>query len=131
MKDDALIMQVLRQNDPMGYSLCAIALRELGNYEDAVINYDHAIGLTSLEDPQLTELYAQRSDIHLLMGEYGQAIADAKEGLALFPEGIILNFRIFCALVATGNYEEASNLYLRITDSDLDSKRKFRDWSKK
>jgi len=131
MKDDALIMQVLRQNDPMGYSLCAIALREFGNYEDAIINYDNAIRLTSLQDPQLIELYAQFSEIRLLMGEYERAIADAKEGLALFPEGIILNFRIFCALVAKGNYEQASNLYHRITDSDLFSKRKFRDWSMK
>jgi serine/threonine protein kinase/Tol biopolymer transport system component len=131
MKDDALIMQVLRQNDPMGYSLCAIALQKLGNYEDAIINYDNAIGLTSLTDSQIIELYAQRSEIHLLMGEYEHAIADAKEGLAFFPEGTTLNFRIFCALVAQGNYGQASNLYHRITDSDLVSKRKFRDWSMK
>jgi len=131
MKDDALVMVALRPQDPLGYSLRAIALRELGDYEDAIVDYDNAISLMSMENPQLTELYAQRSDIYLHMSEYEHAIADANEGLKLSSDGTILQFRIFCALTALGNYEEASTLYRRIADSDHDSKRKFRDWSMK
>jgi Tol biopolymer transport system component/cytochrome c-type biogenesis protein CcmH/NrfG len=131
MKEDALAMRVLRPEDPLGYSLRAIALRELGHYQDAIADYDTAIRLTSVEDPQLIELYAQRCEVYIHNGEYEQVIADAQECLKLSSDGTILHFRIFCALIALGNYDEASTLYHRITDSDPDSKRRFRDLSMK
>jgi Tol biopolymer transport system component/Tfp pilus assembly protein PilF len=129
MKDDAVAMVVLRSQDALGYSLRAIALRELGNYEDAIADYETAIGLTPVEDSHLVELYAQRSGIYLRMGQCEQAVADAKDGLALFPNETIFHFRVFCAQIALGNYGEASALYHRITDSDPVSRRKFSDWS--
>ncbi|MFC1634777.1 protein kinase [Planctomycetota bacterium] len=131
MEEDALVMTALQSQDPLGYSLRAIALRELGYYEEAIEDYSNAIRLTTVESPQLTELYAQRNEIYLRMGEFEHVIADAKEGLTLFPTETILHFRIFCALIALGNYDEASALYYRIAGSDLDSRRSFRDWSMK
>jgi len=131
MKDDALVMVALRPQDTLGYSLRAIASKELGNYEDAITDYDNAIKHTSEEGPKLIELYAQRNDIYLRMGDYKRAIEDAEEGLKFFPDVTILQFRVFCALIALGNYDEASALYNWIANSDVDSKLKFRDWSMK
>ena len=131
MEHDALAMVVLRPEHALGYSLRATALRELGLYHDAIEYYDRAIEFTSSEDPQHTELCAERCQIHIHMGEYERAIGDAQECLDTSSDGTILNFRIFCALIAQGNYDEASALYHRIADSDLDSKRSFRDWSMK
>jgi Tol biopolymer transport system component len=65
------------------------------------------------------------------MGDYKHVIADAQECLKTSSDGTILNFHIFCALIALGNHDEASTLYHRITDSDPDSKRRFRDLSMK
>jgi serine/threonine protein kinase/Tol biopolymer transport system component len=131
MKDDALVMVALRPQDPVGYSLRAIASQELGNYEDSIADYDKAIGLTPLEELQHSELYAQRNEIYLNMGEYERVITDAQEGLTLFPNETIFHFRIFCALLAKGNYEEAGALYDEIANFDINSKLKFRDWSMK
>ncbi|MGB2863262.1 MAG: protein kinase, partial [Sedimentisphaerales bacterium] len=131
MKEDALVMTALRSEDPLGYSLRAFALRELGHYEEAIADYDNAIRLTPKDDSQRTKLYDQRCEMYLHMGEYERAITDAEEGLRFFPDATILHFRIFCALTALGDYEMASALFHRITDSDIDSKREFKDWSKK
>jgi serine/threonine protein kinase/Tol biopolymer transport system component len=131
MKDDALVMIVLRPKDLLGYSLRAIASKKLGNYEDSIADYDKAIELVSLKNPPHSELYVQRNEIYQIMGEYERVIADAKEGLMLFPNETILHFRIFCALVAMGNYKEAGALYQRISNSGVNSKLKFKDWSTK
>jgi len=131
MKEDARVMVAAASQNPLGYSLQAIALRELGHYEDAIKYYESAIERTQDEDAQIIKLYEECCEIYLRMGEYERAISQAKECLSLFPDETILHFRIFCALVATGKYEEASNLYYRIANADLVSKRKFRDWSMK
>jgi Tol biopolymer transport system component len=44
---------------------------------------------------------------------------------------MILHFRIFCALIAMGDYDEASTLFDRIVNSDSTSERRFRNWSMK
>jgi len=131
MKEDARVMMVLRPEDPLAYSLQAIASRELGYYEDAVKYCDAAIERTAETGPQRTQLYDQKCDIHLRMGEFEQAIADLREYLRLAPNSTILQFRLFCALIAQGNYGEAEALYHRVTNSDHESKCKFRDWSMK
>jgi serine/threonine protein kinase/Tol biopolymer transport system component/Tfp pilus assembly protein PilF len=131
MERDALIMIALRPQDPLGYSLRAAALRELGYNEEAIENYDSAIIQTLKEDPQHATLFDQRCDIYLRMGEYEHAITDAREYLKLSADATILYFRIFCAQIALGNYDEASTLFKQITDTYPDSKRRFGAWSMK
>jgi Tol biopolymer transport system component len=131
MEDDALSMIILRPHDLLGYSLRAVARHQLGQYERAIDDYDSAIRLTTRENPQYVELNTQRCDTLMAMGQYDRVIADARKCLEV-AEGIIhLEFRIFCALTVLGNYEEANSLFERVTESDLEVRDKFTDWSKK
>jgi len=130
MEEDASAMTALRSEDPLGYSLRAFALRELGDFEEAITEYDIAIGLTS-EGAQRTKLYEQRCEMYLRMGQYEKAITNAEEGLKGSSNGTMLQFQIFCALTALGEYDKTSTQFHDITDSDTDANRIFRNWSKK
>ncbi|MHC4528971.1 MAG: hypothetical protein ACYS29_13935, partial [Planctomycetota bacterium] len=46
-------------------------------------------------------------------------------------DGIPLEFRILCALIALGDYEQASSLFKRVTDSNPSARGKLRNWSMK
>ncbi|MBC8217136.1 MAG: PD40 domain-containing protein [Planctomycetes bacterium] len=106
-------------------------MRELGDYEGAIKDYDKAIMYTPEGDLQRAKLHDQRCEIYLRMGDYEPVIADAKEGLTLFPNETILHIRVFCALTALGRYEQARSLYRQIAGSDADDKNRFRDLSMK
>jgi len=80
LRDDALVMTILRPRDPLGYSLRAMAWRELGRYQDAIVDYDGAIALLPKADPQCVDLSAQRSEVFLRMGDYERVIAEAPVG---------------------------------------------------
>jgi len=79
MKEESLVMTVLRPRDPLGYSLRAIALRELGKYQEAITEYDSAMVLTPKGDPQYIDLSAQRCETFLRMGDYECVIAETQE----------------------------------------------------
>ena len=130
MESDALFMTASQPEDPLGYSLRALALRETGAYEEAIAEYDKAIELTS-ENAQLISLHEQRCDTFLCLRAYQQAIAGAEQGLKGSADATILQFRKFCALTGQGDYEEASKLFHRATDNDRKAKNEFRNWSKK
>ncbi|MHC4558099.1 MAG: protein kinase domain-containing protein [Planctomycetota bacterium] len=129
--EDARAMIVLRPRDPQGYSLRATARHQLGQYEEAVEDYDSAIRLTAKEGPQYVQLSAQRCDALMAMGQYDRVIADARQCLELVKDGIPLEFRILCALIALGDYEQASSLFKRVTDSNPSARGKLRNWSMK
>ncbi|MHC4581680.1 MAG: protein kinase domain-containing protein, partial [Planctomycetota bacterium] len=129
MLPDVEVMIALRSQDPLGYSLRAIALRQLGDYERAIKDYYRALERTHEGDPLRTRLYDQRCQVYLHTGDYERAIEDARECLEFSSDRTIFQFHIFCALTALGKYEEASALYRRSTDSDVDAKRKFRNRS--
>ncbi|MHC4558748.1 MAG: protein kinase domain-containing protein [Planctomycetota bacterium] len=131
MKDEARIMIAVRQQDPLGYSLRAAALRKLGDYEGAIYDYGEALVRTPKEDLQRAKLYDQRCEIYLHMGDYENVFADANEGLVLFPNETVLDCRVFCALTASGKYKEAIALHRKIVASDSASENRFRDLSMK
>ena len=129
MKEDARVMLVLRPNDSLGYSLRARALCELGKYDDAVQSYEKAIEHTPAEDPWYMELNAKRCEVLVRMGEYERVVRDARECLGLASDGAKLRFHVFCALVALGDYEEATASFDRIAAADSDIGPIFRDWA--
>ena len=129
MQLDVEAMLARRPQDPLGYSLRAIALQQIGDHEHAIKAYDRAIEHTPERDPRRAKLYDQRSQICLRMAMYDRAIADARECLKLSSDATLPNFRIFCALTATGDYEEARQLFSEVVGNDLGRKQRFRDWS--
>jgi Tol biopolymer transport system component/serine/threonine protein kinase len=131
MEDDALVMAVSRPRDPVGCSLRAVALRELGHYQEAMAEYDSALALTSKADPQRVDLSAQRSETLLRIGDHERVIADAQECLKLWPGKPVFQYHIFCALTALGEYEKASTLFRQIIRPGHEARRKFQDWCMK
>ncbi|HSV99533.1 MAG TPA: protein kinase [Sedimentisphaerales bacterium] len=149
LRDDALVMTVLRPRDPLGYALRAKAWRELGRYPEAIADLSLAIALTSRDEPQYSDLRIQRSETLLRMGEYERVIAEATaEGQAV-PRvaGILpairgrdaldtedlspLQYHKFAALTALGEYDAATALFREIIAQGHEARQKFRDWCAK
>jgi serine/threonine protein kinase/Tol biopolymer transport system component len=131
MKDDALAMVLLRSRNPLGYSLRAIALRELGRYQEAIADYDSAIALTMIDSPQYVDLSTQRCETLLRMGDYERAIAEAQKCLELSASSPVFQYHIFCALTALGDYEKADALFRQIIASGYEARLQFQDWCMK
>jgi serine/threonine protein kinase len=125
LKDEALLLRYSWPKDPLGYSLGATALKELGNHEGAVTFYDSAIDLMPKDDPQYVELNARRCDVLLAMGQYQRLMAEVPAGI---KDAAPLQSRIFCALTALGKYEEAGVLFRRVLAAEPSTGPKFRDW---
>jgi serine/threonine protein kinase/Tol biopolymer transport system component len=131
LHDDALVMTILRPRDPLGYSLRAVARRELGRYREAIAQYDGALALTAKGSPPYVDLSAQRCEALLRMGEYQRVIADAQECLKLAPDKPIFPYHIFCALTALGEYEKADGVFRQIVRRTPMSRNQFQHWSMK
>ncbi|MCL5278497.1 MAG: protein kinase, partial [Planctomycetes bacterium] len=131
MKDDTLVMTVLRRGDPLGYSLRARALRELGKYQEAIDAYDSAIVLTPRDDPQYVDLCAQRNEVLLRMGDYQRVMAEAQEYLKLSSDHPIFQYHLFYTLTALGDYEKAEAVFRQIIRPGQESHLRFEDWRRK
>ncbi|HCO94700.1 MAG TPA: hypothetical protein DIU00_12245, partial [Phycisphaerales bacterium] len=153
MKEDALVMAVLQPLDPLGYSLRAIALRELGKHTEAIAEYDRAIALTPKEDMKYIDLATQRCEVFLRMGDYERLISEAEACQKLSPdkpasvEGVPpsnrgqdardtqdfsnLQYHIFSALTAMGNYDQATTLFQQIINPGHEARKRFMDWCAK
>jgi serine/threonine protein kinase/Tol biopolymer transport system component len=121
MERDAVAIITLKGWDSLGYSLMAIALRGTDNFADAVEYHIRAIKITPAEP----ELYNQRRQTYMQMGNYEQALLDARKCAELEPEEGIYHFHSFCALVALGRYDEAKVKYDNIIESGLMTKENF------
>ncbi len=111
LKDDALLMMDRWPSNPLGYSLRATALRELGPCDEAVKCYDAAIELTDRDDPQYIQLNARRCETLMRIGQYARTLDEASECLAVASGSTLMHFHRFCALTALGRYEEARSAY--------------------
>ena len=127
MKEDALGMTILRPQDPLGHSLRAIALRELGHYQEAIVDYDTAIELTTDDNPQYVDLSTQRCETILRMGDYKRVIEEARKCLVLSPSSPVFQYYIFCALTALGDYDKADVVYRQIIAFSYETRQQFRD----
>ena len=128
LKDDALAMVLLRPRDPLGYALRARALRGLNRRDEAIKDYRSAIELSPAQDAQLARLYDECCEIHLHLGQHETAIAQAKECLSFLPEEAVLHFRIFCALTALGDYDQATECHRRMAALGSEAQSSFTDW---
>jgi tetratricopeptide (TPR) repeat protein len=131
MKDDALGMTYLRRRDPLGHSLRAVALRELGKYEDAITEYDYALARTAKDSSQYLDLSTQRSETFLRMGDYQRVVSEAEACLQLWPDTPIFRYHTFCALTALGDYEKADAVFREIVRRTPTARNEFQYWSMK
>ncbi len=126
METEASIMIGNQPKNPSGYSLRAIARRELAlAYNDgellnkAVTDHNLAISLTSLHDSRLADLRDQRHRTLARMGKYDDALADIQICLEMQPRNPAYHFDLFCVLLALGQYEKAQAEYDSIFKSGL------------
>jgi Tol biopolymer transport system component len=124
-------MTIMRPGDLLGYSLRAIALRELGKYEEAIAEYDNAIKLTTKKSPQHIDLSAQRCEVLLRMGDYESVVADAQECLKLWPDKPVFQYYVFSALTALGDYDKANVVSREIVGPTPTSRYEFLEWCAK
>jgi len=127
MERDALAMTFLRGEDPLGYSLLAIALRETKDFAEAVQYHNKAVEL-SPDDP---ELYSQRYETYLRWAKYDYALQDANRCVEMEPEQFVYHFNVFTALVSLGDYEAARQQYSKIVGADSAQQPQFEAWIKR
>jgi serine/threonine protein kinase/Flp pilus assembly protein TadD len=127
MQRDALAMTVIVEGNPLGYSLLAIALREMGDFTRAV-EYHNKASTLSPDDP---ELYSQRYETYLRMGDYELALKDAQRCVEIEPEQFVYCFNLFAALVSLGDYEAARQQYRKIVGADSAHRQQFEEWVKR
>jgi len=128
LRDDALVMTILRPRDGLGYSLRAIAWRELGRYPEAMADYGMAIALTPRAEPQHVDLHVQRNEVFLRLGDYERVIAEAETCLALWPDKPVFQYHRFCGLTALGEYDTATTLFREIIAAGHEARQKFNEW---
>ncbi|HSV99969.1 MAG TPA: protein kinase [Sedimentisphaerales bacterium] len=131
LRDDALVMTILRPRDPLGHSLRAAALRELSQHREAIVEYDNALALTGRGEAQHAELCIQRCETLLRMQNFERVIAEAQECLQVWQDKPIFQYYIFCGLTGLGEYEAATTLFRQITSAGYGARSKFQDWCAK
>jgi serine/threonine protein kinase len=129
METEASVMIGGQPKNPEGYSLRAIARRELALaqndnelLDESVADHSRAVGLTSPHDKRLAEFCDQRRQTLMQMGKYEYALADIQTCLKIQPSEPIYHFNMFCVLLALGNYENAKVEYDNILGSRLMNK---------
>ncbi len=131
MSEDASVMEALRDRDPLGYSLHATALYELGRYKEAVAKYDGALAHTPKEDPQYPDLAARRLQAFLRMGDYGRVMAEAAKCLKSWPDKPVFQYHLFCALTARGENQKADAVFREIVRRTPTARNEFWFWTTK
>ena len=126
METEASVMIGSQPKNPAGYSLRAIARRELALGQndskllnEAVADHNRAIGLTAPHDNRLADLCNQRHRTLMRMGKYDDALADIQTCLQMQPRNPAYHFDLFCVLLALGQYEKAQAEYDNILKSGL------------
>jgi len=131
MEDDTLLMIGQRPQDPLGYTLRAMAQEGLKDYDGALDHYQDALRLTTPEnDAQYSELCARICEVCLYCNDYDSVITWASQGLRHAPNEARLRFHLFCALTARGDYDDARTLFNDMMGSNAVALAQFRDWSK-
>jgi Tol biopolymer transport system component/uncharacterized protein HemY len=126
METEASVMIGSQPKNPAGYSLRAMARRELALGQndskllnEAVADHNRAIGLTAPHDSRLADLCHQRHRTLTRMGKYDDALADMQTCLQMQPRNPTYHFDLFCVLLALGRYEKAQAEYDNILKSGL------------
>lgn len=124
MAMDATLMKSIKPNDPQGYGLSALARRELGLFDEALADHDRAVELS----PDEAALVDQRCQTYMRLGRYTRALEDARVCVRLEPSVTLYQVRVFFALVALGQHEQAAALYETLSAAYDFDRFEFDDW---
>jgi len=133
MGQDVEAVLALRPKDSLGYALRAIVERDAGRFDNALKDCERAIGLSE-NDAELAELYDQRRETHMRMGNYQATLADARRCVELAPNQIdqfINGFHVFTALVALGDYQAAREQHRRFVGADSTVQEDFVEYARR
>jgi len=122
---DAAQMKTIKPDDPLGYSLSALAQRGLGWFTEAIADHGRAIRLS----PGDALLFDERRQTYMCMGDCQRALADARECARLEPSVNLYEMRVFFTLVALGQYEQARAAYQNLIAAYDFDKLEFDDWA--
>jgi tRNA A-37 threonylcarbamoyl transferase component Bud32/tetratricopeptide (TPR) repeat protein len=132
METEASVMIGSQPMNPAGYSLRAIARRQMALAEDdkdqlaaALADHDQAIGLSNARDKRFAGICSQRRDTLMQMGRYEQALADARTCVRLQPAEPMHHFYLFCILTALGDYPAAQSECDAMLNSGLMNQMRF------
>ena len=76
-------------NDPWGYNNRGVAYNDLGNYDEAIVDFTKAIDL----DPNDAQEYINRGSTYIQKQNFVQAIADLNKALELKPDNAHVYFK--------------------------------------
>jgi serine/threonine protein kinase/tetratricopeptide (TPR) repeat protein len=111
LKEEARVMTALKPDEALGFSLLAYALENMGEYDAALAQMDHALDRVDPDGREHARLINAYCDLLMHMGDYQRVIPLAQKWLAVFPNRDNLYLYIFSAQTALGLYEEAQDLY--------------------
>ena len=107
MLRDAARMMGIKPDNQQGYLLSAIALRELGCLDKALVDHRAAIDL----EPDDPKLYLARWETYTRMGQYEAALHDIRKCVELEPNDTLHPVRLCSTLMTLGRYDEIDRLY--------------------
>jgi len=107
MLRDADRMRGIQPDSPQAYLLSAIALRELGRFDEAIQDHAEAIRLAP-DDP---EFYVARWQTYTRMRRHEEALQDIRRCVELAPEDLLHPVRLYASLTALGRHDEADRQY--------------------
>lgn len=104
-----------RPNDDAASQMYVGVLMRQGRWIEAQEHLGKAVELNA-DDPQaLNWLIAT----HVFAGDYGAAVAVARDTLRRFPDNALIDYQAHRALIWNGDYDEARELIPRIAASEL------------
>ncbi len=115
MATDAACMITIQPNNPQGYDLKAVALRGMGQPEEALQNHKAAIELSPV-DP---DLYDERRETYMRMGRYELALQDAQKCAQLRPDEPSYFYKPFPVYTLMGQYDRAAEHFARFAASPV------------
>ena len=113
MQEDAEALIILRSKDYLGYALHAMAQREKGELDQALINHHRAIEICEAKR-ELPILYDQRQETYWRLGDYQAALQDAQVCVRIAPDIPAYRAALGRILFRLGRYQDAKDEFTLI-----------------
>jgi serine/threonine protein kinase/tetratricopeptide (TPR) repeat protein/Tol biopolymer transport system component len=130
MELDAEAMVVARPQNPLGYTLRAVARQGTDHFEEALGDITRAIRL-SRTDAERAASHDRRRALHIQTGRLQPALQDAQRCAQLQPDRFAYHFRVFAALISLGQYDAAMEEYDGYVGADWLMQQQFLRQAKK